>query len=115
MRKWEKEMKLKDFVEFMKGGAGWARPWVVLPIGKALAEIFQGYPNLEKEVIVRYESDYDQGKGYLFYWSVEGIPFQEVEQFCPEAREIIPDNCRIHVARLHGSEKVNGFCFYFRY
>ena len=103
-------MKLKDFIDFMKGGAGWAHPWVVLPMGKALAKIFQGYPDLEKEVTIRYESEYEQGRGYVYYWAIEEIPYNEVKKFCPQLKEIIPDNCY-----FHGANEGNGFCFYFRH
>lgn len=108
MNKWKKEMKLKEFIDFMKGGAGWAHPWVVMPIGKALARVFDGYPNLEKEVTVLYESDYERGRGYFYSWIIGGIPYSEVEKFCPEVREILP-------CRIMGASEVGGFRIYFWY
>lgn len=76
----EKKMTLKEFVDWMKRGADFVRPYIPNKIGSNLEEVLKDYLNDDREVVVRF---FDMGEGdgpnfhYVFRWEIEGVSLPE--------------------------------------
>jgi hypothetical protein len=85
MRTSIEKMTLQEFISKMKGGWGFAMPFVPRIAGNSLEAIFEDYGEKEKEIEVIYRSYYDER--YVFVWEVRGISFEILKSLYPEIHE----------------------------
>lgn len=91
MRKETKtKMPLGEFIEKMKAGWGFYRPYQVIRAGQRLAQIFKEQEVLNKEVNVTFISA-SYGKEHYYDWKVEGVglPTGETEILFPGTPDIL--------------------------
>ena len=90
MKKETKTMLLREFIEKMKAGWGFYRPYQVIRAGQRLAQIFKEQEVLNKEVNVTFISA-SHGKEHYYDWKVEGVglPTGETEILSPGTPDIL--------------------------
>jgi len=90
MKKETKTMVLSEFIEKMKKGWGFYRPYQVKRAGKRLEEIFSGSEALTKRVDVTYTSA-PYGSEHYYNWTVKGVglPTGKTEILKPGTPDVI--------------------------
>ena len=91
MRKETKtKMPLGEFIEKMKAGWGFYRPYQVIRAGQRLAQLFTTDEILNKEVNVTFISA-SYGKEHYYDWKVEGVglPTGKTEILSPGTPDIL--------------------------
>lgn len=85
-------MTLKEYIERMKEGWGFARPGRVQQIGHALEQVFADSPALEAEVSVQYKSNswgYGPNGGTNYRWVVTGVALPQEGVLSPSIADQI--------------------------
>jgi hypothetical protein len=69
-------MTLRNFIDGMQAGWGFARPHTPKRIGAALATLFEGSPDLDAQITVEYHkqhSGYGPNSSTSYIWDVSGV------------------------------------------